>query len=161
MTLPRADVHQQLSGILDEELRLLEELEALLRDESAILGRDDVEAIARIGSTRQHCVDALTRLDSERADICRMLSFGQGRGALGKLYGWCDANGALNSKWLANLAIARRCQQLNDTNGAVVTAKLSRVQQLLMVIRGTCAPPVYSARASRYGVLGTRDLGCA
>jgi flagellar biosynthesis/type III secretory pathway chaperone len=161
MTLPRADVHRHLNRILDEESRLLSELEALLRDESGILGRDDVEAIARIGSTRQRCVDALTRLDAERADSCRMLSFGQGRGALGALYGWCDPSGALNSKWLANLAIARRCQQLNDTNGAVVTAKLSRVQQLLMVIRGTSAPPVYSARGSRHGALGTRDLGRA
>jgi hypothetical protein len=37
--------------------------------------------------------------------------------------------------------------------------QLSRVQQPLMAIRGASVPPVYSARASRYGVLGTRDLG--
>ncbi|MFI4867179.1 MAG: flagella synthesis protein FlgN [Steroidobacteraceae bacterium] len=161
MTLQRADVRQHLSRILDEESRLLTELEGLLQDETAILGRDDVEAIARIGSTRQRCIDALTRLDGERADTCRMLSFGQGRGALTKLYGWCDPGGALDAAWLANLKIARRCQRLNDTNGAIVTARLSRVQQLLMVVRGTSAPPVYSARGSRYGVLGTRDLGRA
>lgn len=161
MTLQRADVRQHLTRILDEESRLLSELEALLRDEAAILKGDDVDAIARIGSTRQRCVDALTRLDGERADSCRMLSFGEGRGALNRLYGWCDAGGTLEAKWRANLKIARRCQQLNDTNGAVVTAKLSRVQQLLMVIRGTPAPAVYSARASRYGVLGSRDLGRA
>jgi flagellar biosynthesis/type III secretory pathway chaperone len=142
-------------------LRLLTELQALLHDEAAILNRNDADGIRHIGSTRQRCVDALTRLDVERADTCRMLSFGQGGGALNRLYQWCDASGALNSKWLANLTVARQCQQLNDTNGAVVTAKLSRVQQLLMVIRGTSAPPVYSARASRYGVLGTRDLGLA
>ncbi|HEX2790939.1 MAG TPA: flagellar protein FlgN [Steroidobacteraceae bacterium] len=161
MTLQRAEVRAHLSRILDEESQLLGELETLLRDESAILKSDDVEAIARIGSTRQHCIDALTRLDAERADSCRMLSFGQGRGAVSKLYSWCDPGGALESHWLANLAIARRCQQLNDTNGAVVTARLSRVQQLLMVIRGTSAPPVYSARGARHGVLGMRDLGRA
>jgi len=121
----------------------------------------DIEAIAHIGSRRQRCIDALTRLDAERTDSCRMLSFGQGRGGITRLYGWCDPGGALNAKWLANLATARHCQRLNDTNGAVVNAKLSRVQQLLMVIRGTSAPPVYSNRASRYGVLGTRNLGRA
>jgi flagellar biosynthesis protein FlgN len=161
MTLQRADVRQHLSRILDEESRLLTELEGLLQDETAILGRDDVEAIARIGSTRERCIDALTRLDGERADTCRMLSFGQGRGALTKLYDWCDPGGALDATWLANLKIARRCQRLNDTNGAIVTARLSRVQQLLMAVRGTSAPPVYSARGSRYGVLGRRDLGRA
>jgi flagellar biosynthesis protein FlgN len=161
MSLPRADVHQTLSRILDAESRLLTELEALLQEETTILRRDDVEAIALIGSKRQHCVEALTRLDAERADTCRMLSFGQGRGALTKLYDWSDASGALNSRWLANLQIARRCQQLNDANGAVVTAKLSRVQQLLRVIRGTSAPPVYSARGNRNSALGSRDFGRA
>jgi flagellar biosynthesis/type III secretory pathway chaperone len=161
MTLQRADIQLHLTRILDEESRLLTQLQALLLDEAAILGRNDIEAITHIGSTRQHCVDALTRLDAERADTCRMLSFGQGGAALTSLYQWCDASGALNSKWLANLKLARQCQRLNDTNGAVVTAKLSRVQQLLMAIRGTSAPPVYSARASRYGVLGRRNLGRA
>ncbi|MFI4868207.1 MAG: flagella synthesis protein FlgN [Steroidobacterales bacterium] len=161
MSLQRADVHEHLSRILDAESRLLTELEALLREETTILRRDDVEAIAQIGSKRQHCVAALTRLDGERADSCRMLSFGQGRGALTKLYEWSDASGALNARWLANLQIARRCQQLNDANGAVVTAKLSRVQQLLRVIRGTAAAPVYSARGGRAGALGSRDYGRA
>ena len=161
MTLQRADVRALLSRILDEESRLLGELETLLRDETAILKSDDVDAIARIGSTRQHRIDALTRLDTERGDTCRMLSFGQGAGALTRLHQWCDPGGALEAAWRANLSIARQCQQLNNTNGAVVTAKLSRVQQLLMAIRGTPTPPVYSALASRYGVLGTRDLGRA
>jgi len=161
MTLQSADVREHLSRILEDESRLLSELEALLQDEAAILAGEDLDAIAGIGSTRQRCIDALTRLDGERADSCRMLSFGQGPGALGKLYAWCDPNGALDAKWRANLKIARRCQRLNDTNGAIVTARLSRVQQLLMVVRGTSAPPVYSPRGSRYGVLGTRDLGRA
>jgi flagellar biosynthesis/type III secretory pathway chaperone len=161
MTLQRADVQQLLQRILGEESRLLTELHALLHDEAAILSSNDIEGITRIGSTRQRCIDALTALDAERAATCRMLSFGQGASALTRLLQWCDPGGALDAKWRANLAIARQCQQLNNTNGAVVTAKLSRVQQLLMAIRGTPAPPVYSARASRYGVLGTRDLGRA
>src|ERR1700733_12446456 len=99
MTLPRADVRQTLSRILEEEARLLGELEALLRDETAILKSDDVDAIARIGSTRQRCIDALTPLDGERTDSCRMLSFGEGPGALGRLYGWCDPGGTLEARW--------------------------------------------------------------
>jgi len=161
MTLQRADVQQLLQRILHEESRLLGELLALLQDEAAILLSNDIDGITRIGSTRQRCIEALTALDGERAAACRMLSFGQGVGALTRLLAWCDSGGALDARWRANLSIARQCQQLNNTNGAVVTAKLSRVQQLLMAIRGTSAPPVYSARASRYGVLGSRDLGRA
>src|SRR5580692_11907228 len=109
MSLQPADVHRTLSHILEDESRLLAELEALLQQETAILRRDDVNEITSIGSRRQRCVDSLTRLDSERADTCRMLSFGQGRGALAKLYAWSDPSGTLNSMWQANLQIARRC----------------------------------------------------
>jgi flagellar biosynthesis/type III secretory pathway chaperone len=161
MALQRAEVHQTLNRILEEESRLLVELEALLAQETAILRQDDVAEITAIGSTRQRCVDALMRLDNERLDTCRMLSFGQGRGAVARLYGWSDPSGGLNSMWLANLAIARRCKKLNDSNGAIVSAKLSRVQKLLMVLRGTSPPPVYNSRGSRYGSLGARDFGRA
>jgi flagellar biosynthesis/type III secretory pathway chaperone len=161
MSLQPAAVREHLSRILDQESRLLAEFETLLQEETGILRRDDVEAIAQIGSRRQRHIDALTRLDGERSDNCRMLSFGQGRGAMSKLYAWCDASGELNTRWLANLQIARRCQKLNDTNGAIVTAKLSRVQQLLRVIRGTPSAPVYSARGGRPGLLGSRDFGRA
>jgi flagella synthesis protein FlgN len=161
MTLQPADVHQLLQRILGEEAQLLAELLVLLHDEAAILSSNDIDGISRIGSTRQRCISALTALESERAAACRMLSFGQGVGAVNQLLQWCDQGGALDAKWRANLAIARRCQLLNDTNGAVVTAKLARVQQLLMAIRGTPAPSVYNARGSRYGQLGARDLGRA
>ena len=90
-----------------------------------------------------------------------MLSFGEGPGALGRLYGWCDAGGTLEARWRANLKIARRCQQLNDTNGAIVTAKLVARTAAADGDPGTPAPSVYSARASRYGVLGSRNLGRA
>jgi len=161
MTLQRDDVHALLRRILDEESRLLSELAQLLDNESRIVSGDDIEAIAAIGSTRQRCIAALTRLDAERNDACRMLSFGSGPAAIARIYQWCDVGGALNARWLANLELARRCQKLNDRNGAVVTARLSRVQQLLMQIRGKNAPPVYSARGSRFNALGSRDLGRA
>jgi flagellar biosynthesis/type III secretory pathway chaperone len=161
MTLQRAEVYRLLDRVLDEESRLLAQLEALLREETAILGRNQIDEISRIGSSRQGCVEALTRLEAERTDCCRMLSFGQGGGALLKLYDWCNDDGSLAQRWRANLDIARRCQQLNDGNGAIVVAKLSRVQKLLMAVRGSAAPPVYSARGARYGNFGSRDFGRA
>jgi len=161
MTPQPADVKQALSRILAEESTLLAELEQLLAQETVILGRDNVVEITSIGSQRQRCVSALSRLDHERLDTCRLMSFGHGRGAVAKLFAWADASGSLNVQWGANLEIARRCKKLNDANGAIVSAKLSRVQKLLMVLRGTSPPPVYNARGSRYGALGSRDFGRA
>jgi flagellar biosynthesis/type III secretory pathway chaperone len=161
MTVQRSDVHQHLTRILAEEARLLTEFERVLRQETQVLNGDDTEAIQRIGDSRQRYVDALTRLDAERTDSCRMFSFGTGRGALDRLFEWADHSGALRQQWSANLELARRCKAINDKNGAIVAAKLGRVQQLLGKLRGTSPPPVYSAKGARYANLGLRDLGRA
>ena len=132
----------------------------MLQQETEILRGEDSEAIQNIGANRHRCVDRLTRLDAERAD-CRMLSFGSGPGALDKLLAWADPNGALRVQWTTNLEVVRRCKRLNDQNGAIVTAKLNRVQQLLGKLRGANPPAVYSPRGARYGRLDPRELGRA
>jgi len=161
MNLQRDDIHRHLSRILAEERRLLGELESVLQRETEILRGDDAQAIERIGDSRHGYINTLSRLDAERADTCRMLSFGNGPNGLARLYEWADPSEGLRQDWNSNLELARRCKALNDRNGAIVLAKLGRVQQLLGKLRGTGPAPVYSARGSRYGGLGARDLGCA
>ena|SRR5665213_1432 len=160
-TVQRAQIQPHLQRILAEEAQLLAELEALLHQETQILQGDDLAAIHNIGAARHHCVDRLTRLDGERSDLCRMLSFGSGTGALKKLFTWADPDSALRGQWQSNLERARRCKDLNDRNGAIVTVKLGRVQQLLGKLRGTQAPSVYGPKAGRYARLDARNLGRA
>jgi flagellar biosynthesis/type III secretory pathway chaperone len=161
MSVQPHDVHAHLVGVLAEEGRLLGELEAVLRQETDVLRGEDAEAIARIGDNRHRYVDTLGRLDAERISTCRMLSFGNGPEAMAHLLEWADPSGALKARWADNLELARRCKAINDQNGAIVSAQLGRVQQLLGKLRGTGAPPVYSARGSRYGALTPRNLGSA
>jgi flagellar biosynthesis/type III secretory pathway chaperone len=157
----RDEIQPHLRRILLEEARLLAELEGLLQQETDILRGDNVAAIHQIGGARQRCVEQLTRLDGERADACRMLSFGSGANALEKLFAWADPGAALRTQWLANLTIARRCRDLNDRNGAIVTVKLGQVQQMLGKLRGTQTPSVYGPKGTRYGRLDARNLGRA
>jgi flagellar biosynthesis/type III secretory pathway chaperone len=161
MSVQRDEVHQHLSRILAEEGRLLGELESVLRQETEVLRGEDAQAIERIGDNRHRYIDSLSRLDAERADTCRMLSFGNGGVALDRLYDWADPSAQLRRRWSSNLEAARRCKAINDQNGAIVIAKLGRVQQLLGKLRGTTPAPVYSARGARYAGLGARDLGSA
>jgi flagella synthesis protein FlgN len=161
MSVQPGDVLKHLGRILTDEARLLGEFEQVLRQETEVVRGEDTRAIERIGDQRHGYVDALTRLDAERAETCRMFSFGNGRGALDRLFQWADPSGALQGQWLSNLELARRCKTLNDQNGAIVGAKLGRVQQLLGKLRGASMPSVYSAKGARYGNLGLRDLGRA
>jgi flagella synthesis protein FlgN len=156
-----ADVRQHLNRILTDEGRLIAELERLLQQEVEILQGEDADQIARIGAVRHRCVEALMRLEDERADLTRMLSFGDGRGAIERLLAWCDEDGSLKTRWQANLDIARRCKDINDRNGAIVGARLRRVQAVLAAMRGS-APMVYGAGGgAAHQPLPGRQLGQA
>jgi flagellar biosynthesis/type III secretory pathway chaperone len=161
MTVQAADVRDHVQRMLSEESGLLDSLEQLLKQEAVILRGDDVSAIERIGSSRQQCTSALTRLEAERADSCKMLSFGAGRDEFERLLQWCDPSGELRQAWQRNLTVARRCRDQNDRNGAVVTAKLNHVQRMIEAIRGTGPAPVYAPQAQRYARFPTRELGQA
>lgn len=155
------DVQRHVERILGEEARLLGELEQLLRSEAEVLRGDDAEAIERIGSSRHHCIESLTRLDAERNAACQ-LAGGGGRGDFERLLAWCDPSRRLHARWQGNLAIARRCKEQNDRNGAVVTARLNRVQQLLVQLRGATPPATYGpGPVANAALFGHRDFGSA
>jgi flagellar biosynthesis protein FlgN len=157
----RSEIEPALQRILVEESAGLGELQTLLGRETHILQGEDVAAIQTIGSERHRCVERLTRLDAERSDLCRMLSFGSGIAALEKLLAWADPQGQLRRQWQSNLQLARRCREINDRNGAIVAVKLGRVQQRLALLRGSPLPPVYGPRPLRHTALAARDLGRA
>ncbi len=161
MSVSRAQILPTLQRILTEEAAGLTELEGLLERETHILQGEDIAAIQSIGTERHRSVERLTRLDAERGDLCRMLSFGSGLAALDKLLAWADPQGDLRRHWDSNLLVARRCREINDRNGAIVAVKLGRVQQRLAVLRGSPLPPVYGPRPARHAALAARDLGRA
>ena len=161
MSPQRAQIAPALQRLLTEESGGLSELEALLTRETQVLQGEDVTAIHNIGSERHRCVERLTRLDAERTDMCRMLSFGDGVGALETLLSWADPQGQLQQQWQSNLDTARRCREINDRNGAIVAVKLGRVQQRLAVLRGSPLPAVYGPKPLRHAALAARDLGSA
>ena len=161
MSIQPADIRQHIDRVLRDEAQLLVELEQLLQREASVVRGDDPTAIENIGGSRHRCVDLLTRLDAERTAACRMLSFAAGREGFEKLLTWCDPGRSLRERWQDNLKIARRCQEMNDRNGAVVSLKLGQVQQLLATLRGGAAAPVYGRQGARFDGFATRDLGQA
>ncbi len=66
---------------------------------------------------------------------------------LDKLLSWCDLSRELKTRWAACADRAARCRGLNDRNGALVTARLKRVEGMLGVITGRAAQPkVYGSK---------------
>jgi len=144
-------LREHLRGMLDEEARLLAQLETLLEHEAEVLKTDDLPEIERIGAQRHRCVSALMRIDSERRVMCRMQGISEEREHFESLLAHCDPAGTLRQRWQEGLAAAARCKDRNERNGAIVSAKLRRVESLLVQLRGgtNTAAPTYAATGQR------------
>jgi flagellar biosynthesis/type III secretory pathway chaperone len=134
--LDPALTRQHIEQLLDDEWRSLTELEPLLAREHDLLEAGNVDAIEAAGAKRQACIAELLRVDDERRALCRMLGYTADLEGLGQLMRWCDPANGLAGKWTSCLDKAGQCQKLNQRNGALVTARLRRVEGLLGVITG-------------------------
>lgn len=140
-----------LDKLFAEEAGALTRLEELLDKEHEHLLANDVDEFERVGEARQACVANLVRIEDERRSLCRMLNVSPDHLGLEKLFTWCDPSKQLQGRLAACSERAGRCRQLNDRNGALVTARLKRVEGLLGVITGRAGQPKV------YGRLGTYE----
>jgi flagella synthesis protein FlgN len=151
-------VGDHMRDLLAQEAVLLSKLEALLEHEAEALHADDLPALEQAGRERHRCIEALMAIDVERRAACRMLGYGEDRAQFEALLDRCDRTGTLKARWRTQLDAAARCKDRNERNGAVVTAKLRRVEALLMTLRGgqNQVAPVYGASGHR--TIGGRGL---
>jgi flagellar biosynthesis protein FlgN len=127
---------EHVSKLLADELDCLAKLEVQLEREHNILKANDVVALDAAIKERQACMGRIVRIEDERRSLCRMLGHTGDAQGLERLLRWCDPNGTLSAHWSVCTTRAQRCREFNDRNGALVHARLSRVQALLGVITG-------------------------
>jgi flagella synthesis protein FlgN len=127
---------EALCGVLVEEAALLAELEYLLEREYQVLGAKDATLIESTVRARQERVGALARVEEQRRSLCSMHGYSPDLGGLERLMLWCDPKGSLVSRLRECAERAANCRDLNDRNGALVAAKLKRVEGLLGVLTG-------------------------
>jgi flagellar biosynthesis/type III secretory pathway chaperone len=135
--------------LVEEESTTLAELAVLLEREHDLLVQNrSVEALEEACEARQICMGTLLRIQDERRGMLRLLGLPDSPASLDALLVRCDADGALRRRWTATLDQARVCRELNDRNGALVNARMRRVEGLLNVLTGQ------RAAATLYGPQG-------
>jgi flagella synthesis protein FlgN len=127
---------EHLSKLLKDEVACLLQLQELLESEHRILKANDIAALQLAIKERQSCVGRIVRIEDERRSLCRMLGHAADAKGLERLLRWCDPNGTLSADWALCTTRAARCRESNDRNGALVHARLTRVQALLGVLTG-------------------------
>lgn len=130
---------EHLAKLLTEEIGCLTQLAELLEREHQILKSNDIVALQAAIKERQACVGRIVRIEDERRSLCRMLGHAADLKGLERLLRWCDPRGTLSADWAQCTQWAARCREFNDRNGALVHARLTRVQALLGVLTGRAA----------------------
>jgi flagellar biosynthesis/type III secretory pathway chaperone len=136
--------------LLQDELSVLAQLEKLLGEEHEVLLNNDLDGFERTGKLRQGCMGDLVRLEDERRAFCRMMGRAADLTGLEDLLAWCDPARSLQSSWAECAIRAKRCRDLNDRNGMLVTGRLHRVQGLLNILTGQSKPPETYGRKGTY-----------
>ncbi len=127
---------EALASLLSTEVSSLAELATLLDREHELLVANDVDTLGAVLADRQLSVGRLLRAGEERRDLCRMRGRAVYAAGIQQLMAWCDPNGPLKPLWEECAKGATRCCELNDRNGALVMARMRRVESLLTVLTG-------------------------
>lgn len=141
---------EHLQKLLAEESGALAQLETLLDREHELLLANDVEELDRAGEARHACVGALLHVEDERRSLCRMMNVPADPQGLERLLRWCDPSSTLQRRWADCSQRAGRCRDLNDRNGALVTARLKKVEGLLEVLTGRANQPKVYGRQGMF-----------
>ncbi|HVW67825.1 MAG TPA: flagellar protein FlgN [Steroidobacteraceae bacterium] len=120
-----------MSRLISEESGGLAQLAELLEREHGLLMAGDVVHLQAAINERQRCVGRIARVDEERRAMCRARNLPLNAQGLEALLRWCDPEGILSSRWAECAAVANRCRQLNDRNGALVSTQLQHVRTRL------------------------------
>ena len=140
---------EHFEKLLSEEAAALARLEQLLDREHGLLVANDVDELDRAGEQRQSCVGDLMRIEDERRSLCRMMNVSADASGLERLMNWCDPSGSLKARWAICAERAGRCRAANDRNGALVIARMKKVEGLLDVLTGQAkAPKVYGKQGT-------------
>lgn len=143
---------ETLATLISQESAALGELAQLLDREHGCLVANDVAALEAAMAERQHCVGTIVRAEEERRSMCRMMGFSNDLPGLEKLLGWCDPSGSLQPLWAECAQRGAECRRLNDRNGALVNARLKRVETMLGALTGKPAEGSTYGRAGAYAV---------
>lgn len=143
-----------LEKLVSEELAALTQLEELLEREHTLLLSNDIEEFERAGEQRQACITALLHIEDERRNLCRVMNVPVDMHGLQRLLAWCDAAGALQARWADCGERAARCRNSNERNGALVSARLKRLEGLLETLTGRANQPKIYASNGGYQATG-------
>ncbi|HEV2621305.1 MAG TPA: flagellar protein FlgN [Frateuria sp.] len=115
------ELEAALAAVVEDLSRSVTELAATLADEREALIAADALALDRTGERKQALMRQLEQLDAERVQMLKLEPAAAAR---------------VETRWREVLEQLRRCHELNQRNGNLVSQRLTQVREALAVLAG-------------------------
>lgn len=135
------EARNRLAEIIGECVFQALGLKESLKDERAALEIQDTDALYDAVSSKSTIVQSLSRLESERVELCEAAGFAAGNDQMDQMTDWCDEQSVVLNSWSHLMEIVSECNALNLTNGAIIHARQQMVESNLGVLRGVNPDP--------------------
>jgi flagellar biosynthesis/type III secretory pathway chaperone len=132
-----AVTRERLEKILGESIHCALGLKDILCQERNALREQDTALLGHSASLKETCIDRLASLESARGAVSRDAGFSTDLGDMPALTEWCDADSIIANCWQHFTQIARECDALNSTNGAIIRVRRQQILAGLALLSGS------------------------
>jgi flagellar biosynthesis/type III secretory pathway chaperone len=136
MTMDPHAYRLAIGTLLQQELDLVTQFEALLADEYRVIAERDIAAFELIISDKTRRLGELARLEQERAAMQEGACFDAGHAGMTGCLTWCDPHNQLVPLWQNLLARARACHEQNRKNQLLADLCSRHARETLHLLRG-------------------------
>ncbi len=152
-----------LCRTLDAESAALSAFVSLLREEQLALIAGDLDRVTSFAETKSARLFELQRLGDQRVRWLRDSSLTvDGAGMSRLLSKYAGGSAVALTTWRRLLELTKTAQQLNDTNGNLISTRLGGTKQALSVLfSSTNAASAYSHDGSTVSLRSTHELAVA
>lgn len=147
------ETRDRLRKVLADSVTCARSLKDILISEQHALQLQDTQALGENSAQKEACIKKLASLEIARSEISSDAGFAGGLDDMPPLTRWCDASDVIAGDWQQFMHIARECDALNATNGAIIRV---RRQQILAGLSLLCGSDV---NAETYGISGSGTTG--
>lgn len=131
------DSRNRLERILGDSIECALELKNILEDERSALEQQDIVALTETAAVKEKYIRQLQELETQRSKVSTDSGFDAEPAEMPALARWCDDDSLIIGSWRHLMEIARRCSELNLTNGAIIRMRRHQIDSSLSILRGS------------------------
>ena len=130
-------VIQQISDLMDEELREVHQLRLVLEEEQSAVKTKNIDAMSGTLTKKLEHLEKLEKLDSSRKDLLQQAGHENSKSGFEALLQTFPSNNKLMVKWQELEQELGDCRQLHQINTQILDIGQRQVQQVLGILLGT------------------------